>query len=270
MTICAPWATVEEIQSEPACGKCADPADVDPAVLADALEAASEILYDLTFGDFPGICDESVRYCSQPGPSNPNPVLGVFGDVSVVPSVGLVDQNAFARGWGCGCGGGRPSCGCSGHGEIDIGRRMVRDMIEVTVDGVVIDPLNYRVEDYRYLVMTDGGAWACCSDLVLSYTYGSEPRTALKRAAMQLACQLALSWCNQPCDLPANMTSLTRQGVTVAVLGQVDANADGMLFGIRSIDAAIIAYRFSRQNRGAAISSPERGPTRRKITWTAA
>lgn len=262
MTICAPWATVGEIQTTPACGKCADAAVVDPGVLADAILAASEIIYDLTFHTFPGVCEETVRYCAQP--SGPGWLAQTAQEGFV--STTLVDTNAISRGWACGCSGGRPGCSCSGLSELDIGRSQIRSITSVTIDGVVLDASAYRVEDWRYLVRIDGGTWPCCSDLEFSYTYGSEPTTALKRAAMRLACEMALDWCDQPCDLPANLTNLTRQGVTVAVLGSVDMTADAP-FGIRSIDAPILAFRFAQANQGAAIAGPSRSQTRRKITW---
>lgn len=260
MTFCSPWATVEEVQGDEACStRCAD---IDTALLEEALDAATQILYDLTEHNFPGVCEETVRYCAQPGGR---------GWVAETPSQGyanttLVDTNAYARAWACGCGGGRPGCGCSRHAELDIGRSQVREVTSVTINGEVLSPAAYQVHDWRYLVRVDGASWPCCSDLEFSYEYGSAPNPALKRAAMRLACELARDWCSQPCDLPSNMTNLTRQGVTVAVLGAVDATADAP-FGIRSIDSAVMAWRYAQSHRGAALSGPHRSQTRRKVTW---
>lgn len=255
MAVCAPWATVEEVQADPECGKCAD---TDPEILEQALEAASDTLNDLVYGDFPGICSETVRLCPQATGAAP----GWWWHGAIVPTTSQVDHNSFWRGWGCGCGG-RPGCSCSAPHEIDLGRNMIRTLTAVELDGEDLLSVS-TVNDYRYMARVDGGTWPCCGDLEVSYTWGSAPTPGLKRSAMLLGCQLALAWCGQQCDLPSNMTSVTRQGVSIQMFNPGDL-VD--MTGISVIDGPVNAYRFKRNHRGGGFSSPHRGPVRRLQTW---
>ncbi len=263
MAVCAPWATIDEVRGDGIfCGKCAENQDEIPdEILEEALLAASEILNNLTFGDFPGICTETVRLCPQ----------ATGGDSwwwhgTIVPSVSQVDHNCFSyRSWGCGCSG-RPSCGCGDFPEVDLGRLMVQSVEEVILGGEVLAPSSYIVQDYRYLARTDGGSWPCCGDLEVTLTWGSEPTAGLKRSAMVFACQLALGWCGQPCDLPANVTSVQRQGVSIQVFNPGDLGEAGIT-GVSIIDQPVLAYRYRRNHRGGGFSSPDRGPIRRKQTY---
>jgi hypothetical protein len=274
VTICAPWFTVEEVQTDDGCGPCADPAVVDPAVLEEAIDAACEIVYELTDRDFPGVCTESVRPCGSNSRGAPLHHGLPLGEANSFVSYNWWHNN----GWLCSCTPGRP-CGCSHRHELDVGRSQLRSIESLTVDGTTYDSAASqavaRIEDWRYVVRIDGGSWPCCQDLNaalgdvdtfgVTFTYGGLPPVSIRRAAMILACQLALAYCGGDCDLPPNLTSLTRQGIQMAVVN-LTQTVDGTI-GLPAVDNAIAARRYSKHNRGAAIFSPDRGPKVRRVTW---
>jgi hypothetical protein len=70
----------------------------------------------------------------------------------------------------------------------------------------------------------DGGVWPTCQDFTadpptweVTYTPGLEVPEMGRIALGSLVCQLARRVCGQACDLPANVTAVTRQGVTIAL-----------------------------------------------------
>lgn len=115
--------------------------------------------------------------------------------------------------------GGRAKCGCySPHTLILPGP--VNSIIEITIDGDVLDPATYRVEDYAWLVnLTE--AWPRCADqfadgFVITYEIGLAPPPGAALVAGELACELAKAFCDDAsCRLPRNIQTMTRQGVTV-------------------------------------------------------
>ena len=44
----------------------------------------------------------------------------------------------------------------------------VDTIIEVTIDGLVVDPANYRVDNFQWLVAENGFQWPQCPDMNVS------------------------------------------------------------------------------------------------------
>lgn len=254
---CSPWATTADV-----CSPCDDYA-FDPVVLEDCLQVASDVLFELTSRRWPGVCAEVVRpnaqYRAHDGPR-------YWGHL-----VGRIGASSSPWGW-CSCN--RPrEWGCSSLSEVLLGASPVLSITEVLVDGVVVAPGEYRVDDHRYLVgleRADGTRrrWPCCQNMALpdteegtwsvAYTYGLEPPLGGVRAAAALGCQLALAC--QPetvgkCRLPKRITSITRQGVTVAVLDPLTLFADG-LTGLAEVDLWVQSTRLGVARRRATVLVP--------------
>lgn len=200
--ICAPWDTVD----------CCDITPSDELILG-----ASEILYALSGRQFPGICQETIRPCAGPSmlprswpfPFYPTRVGGSWVN------------------FGCGC---HVSydCACGGVPQVDLGRHDVQDIQSINIDGVVLSPSSYRLDEGRYLVRTDGEQWPCCQDLskdigetgtwYIELDYGREPPTSGRLAVSKLACELQKA-CNNAddCTLPSYVQNVVRQGVSFVI-----------------------------------------------------
>lgn len=114
---------------------------------------------------------------------------------------------------------------------------------EVRVGGVVLDAVNYRLENGNLLVRIDGGAWPAeqGDDFTVSY-FNSHPVDEMGANAGGI---MAFEWLKlitgskTSCRLPPSVTNVTRQGLTFSI-------ARGMfpdgLTGIPEIDAYIMLF----------------------------
>lgn len=252
--ICSPWAAAADV-----CGPCIG-YDLDPALLDDALQVASEILYDLTRRRWPGECADTVRPCGER-----------HDRAKWYPTHRTVPV--------CGCRSSR-ECGCRRLSEIRLPGYPVTSIGQVTIDGDIIDPANYRVDDWRYLTWLDPdgetgrGGWPCCADprrgideddsFSVTYTYGLGPPLGGVQAAATLGCQLALACVpDAKCQLPKRITTITRSGVSLAVLDPLSLFKDG-LTGIASVDLWVASTFLGSARRPATVVVPGRGrPVRR-------
>lgn len=239
---CAPWADVGDV-----CAPC-NAYDFDEALLGDALQVASDVLFNLTGRQWPGECDEVVRPCG------------------------------YRRGDSCGCLS-SSTCGCRRLSQLQLPGRPVAAVTEVKIDGVVLDTARYRVDDHRWLVylpesdQAERRGWPCCQRLDLAdtevdtwsvtYTYGQAPPLGGLRAAAALGCQLALAYCpdaagaSTQCRLPKRVTSIVRQGISMAVLDPLTLFADGIT-GLSEVDLWVQSVRLGAQRRRGHVFVPGR------------
>lgn len=249
MPTCSPWATEADV-----CSPCDDYA-FDSILLEDSLQLASDVLFNLTGRQWPGICDDVVRPCG-------NRTTSPWGRYAVGAGAMV--------GW-CGCYDSR-TCGCRRLSEIRLPGFPVVEVTEVKIDGQVVDPARYRVDDRRWLVwipdptgVEPRTAWPCCqrTDLAdteegtfsVAYSYGAEPPIGGVKAAASLGCQLALSC--QPetigsCRLPKRVTTITRQGISLAVLDPLTLFKDG-LTGLSEVDLWVSSIFIGAKRRRATV-----------------
>lgn len=256
--VCSVWASRELMPC--------DAADWADTLVDDALAAASSILYVLSGRQFPGVCSATVRPCAwRPGQSQRTRYRWGTWE--------------WRRAWGsCGC---RSDavCGCGGLSQVEL-RQPVAEVTEVLVDGDVLDPSAYRVDDWRWLVRVDGDSWPCCQSLELdstepgtfevSFGFGALPSPGGDRSAAALACELAKAW--QPelagqCRLPQRVQQLTRQGVSL-VMNPADV-FDGGLTGISDVDLWLRSVN-PKTDRGGGfvVCSPDVPPARSRHVRT--
>lgn len=256
--ICAPWADAAD-----ACSPC-DLYEFDPALLVDGIEVASGVLYNLTGRRWPGVCTQTIRPVSACG------------------------CQAYPGSWWLPSGAPRPvalcGCGCGGVSEIVLPGYPVITVDEVVIDGIVVDAARYRLDDRQTLVYQpaldgteDRGQWPCCQRLSrpdgeegtwsVTYTFGQDPPLGGIKAAASLGCQLALACLpadaeGAKCRLPKRVTSITRQGVTLAIIDPLTLFQDG-LTGLPEVDLWVSSVMVGDKRRRGRVSVPGRSRHRR-------
>lgn len=234
---CTPWA-----DSGDAIAPCND-YTVDPAELDMAMSVASNVLYNFTNRKYRGICTDFIRptarWRTYDGPPAWWPIVG--GNLRP------------ARYGYCSCNR-SPDFGCARMPMIRLpGYPVIRSSIVVTIDGVLFT--GWELEAKRRLVRTDGEGWRCCQNRhvadgevgtwSIEYSYGVNPPADLKRAAVILGCQLYNAWHpgeGRTCQLPQRVTTISRQGVTLAILDPLKLFDEGKT-GIPSVDMIVAADR---------------------------
>lgn len=275
------WATELDL-----CAPCNDYA-IDTSLMDEYLFSATEILYELSAKQFPGILTETIRPCSNHSAFT----LGLFPSSSpgsiIRGETALLDWSSpgFVRPFAaCGCGS-FDACSCSFLQTLELPRLpyAIVDVIEVKVDGVILASSSYRVDDFRFLTRTDGNPWPIFQDLSLpdtspntfsvTYTYGRNPPMIGVKASAVLACELYMA-CNPDdfqglCRLPRNITSVARQGVSI-----VTANAQELFvtragqparFGIWEIDMFLRAFNPHGLSAPTVVLSPDLPPSGKRV-----
>lgn len=251
---CTPWATHEDVDSGPCSAY-----GTDPDLLDEALQIASDVLYAFTRRRYAGICTDTVR---------PN---SVFREAKLPKWWPAAGDNLW--GW-CSCHRPRDN-GCVPVPELKLpGYPVDADPTHLTVmvDGEALDPDQYRIDDHRYLVRVDGKGWPCCQLMSLddsevgtfsvTYPWGRVPPVGGVRACKILGCQFMLGWSDDDddqaaCLLPERVTTLTRQGVTMALLDPLTLFDDGKT-GVPFVDLWVASVNRSSNTRDATVIIPGR------------
>lgn len=205
---------------------------------------AGEFLWRWTGRKF-GRCSVTVRPCRDRGTKTGSTFWG---------------RGPYLDGWrpaGVSCWVCGPSCGCDAPTCLRL-PGPVGDVTDVTVDGVTLDPSTWRVEG-PYLIRLDGG-WPATQNLDLpngsvgtwsvTYQRGEPVPPQGQVAAGVLACELAKAACGDgTCKLPQRVQTITRQGITMTVLDQMEGVDTGKT-GIWLIDSFIASVT---QKGGASL-----------------
>lgn len=247
--LCSPWATPADVPDEHA-------ALVSPDEWTALLQWASEVLWALSGRQWSGGgCDAAaeLRVC-PPAPGTKSwpfdswddccgwwPASGypwLFG-----PAYLRRQANAFA---------------------VQLPHDEVTAIDTVTVGG---DPFTaYRLEA-GWLERTDCKSWRECgaADVVVSYTYGRTPPAGGVRSVVTLAVEVAKqSSGDASCRLPKRVVSVTRQGVTLALIDPMRFLKD-RLTGLPDVDLWITSVNpFRRSSRGG-VWSPDIPRTTRTV-----
>lgn len=244
--LCAPWASPADIP------------EVHRSLLSDAewqqlLLQASEILYYLSGRQFSGAgCTETVTLRSVP----PSPGQGSW---------------PYHRTWG--------ACPCWSYGSwidswlypdplglfvgnhyrpmaIKLPHQRVTAVTAVVQNGVAFT--DFRLTSSGYLERTDGQSWVVCNDSTqVSYVWGVQPPESGVQAAVAFAYQLGLSRTGSTrCQLPERVQSISRQGISVAVLDPQTFLKDGRT-GIYIIDLFLAAVNPGARAQRGRVYSPD-------------
>lgn len=257
--VCQPWATHED-----AVGACAE-YGVDPDELDVAMVISSDILWNLTRRKWSGVCSDSIRPQAQwkrwDGPP-------AWWPSSMV--------NGGSGPWGyCSCNRSRET-GCARIPELRLPRGpVVADSISVMLNG---EPFTeFRLDDGRWLVRTDGSQWPCCQDLLLDdtepntfsidYSFGKLPPRAGGRMAALYGCQIFMSThpdLSAQCKLPDRVTRVTRQGTTTSFVEPSTLVEKGMT-GLTVVDQWVAAVNKGNDTRRASVMVPGRWRPSRRV-----
>lgn len=254
-----------------ACGWSAEPCEcsaldqlrLDQPELAEAAEAmAVRHLYRWTGSRF-GPCPVTIRPCRS----------DCRTQGQIIDNGGSGLPVLWWMGASCGCGDTGDGCSCARVCQINLTGPVV-SVDEVWIDGVLLPPSSYRVDNARYLVRTDGECWPECNDLAAPHTeagtWAVTYRSGLpvppggEAVAGVLACEIAKAVCkDSSCALPTRVRSLSREGVTIAMLDDFTGLESGMT-GIWLVDSWISVNR--PHSRHASVWSPETENRRPRVT----
>jgi hypothetical protein len=140
----------------------------------------------------------------------------------------------------------------------------VDHIVSVKMDGTPLVTGAYRLDETRILVRTDGQDWPRCNDLTKDDTQagtwsvtavGGEPvPTGGQLAAGELGCEILKAMRGEDCRLPAGVTQLVRQGVTISIPDFGDILMHGRT-GLYLCDMFIMSENPNHlQQRGRAYS----------------
>lgn len=229
---------------------------------------AVEYLWNWTGRQF-GLCEVSIRPCR----ADCVPQSTFVGASWLPVLIGGQWQNVVCGTCGhrCDCADGSTSIRLPGP---------IATVEEVLVDGAVLPPQSYRVDNKVLLVRLDGQAWPRCQDLTLAasesgtwqvtYTYGTPVPEGGKIAAGLLATEFAKALCNDnTCRLPQRVQSVTRQGVTMAVLDSFEDLSQGRT-GIWLVDSWVASVSSAPLGRSQVFSPDVPRHGNRKQTWPSA
>lgn len=254
------------VQFNPCCD-CWD--GLDPQQQQAAIEYATTVLWAATgkqFGECPQTVRPCGRYCSDGGGAG-----WVWNDGLFSPWVPYIFNGVWRNCW---CGDGPGCCKCEPRCQVYL-EGPVTSVSQVIVDGFLVDPSSYRVDDRKWLVRTDGECWTECQDynvdsglgvfnantLQVTYTRGEPVPAALLTAAGTLACEFAKACQGSACRLPGRLSTVARQGVQLT-FQNVDELIRNQLTGIPEVDQIILAYNPARLPRPMRIFSPDLPQTR--------
>lgn len=218
-----------------------------------AAEAATFVLWAATGRQY-GICDITVRPCGR-WPCDDSTAGYYWNSGTWMPYI-------FGGEWfNCPCGN---ICTCGARCRVYL-PGPVASVTSVTVDGVLIGPGAYRVDDARWLIRTDGDCWPASQNLdidsgvgtfVVTYGRGTPVPAYLLTAAGTYACEWAKMCRGAACQIPTRVVTLTRQGTTFDGVDIDELLARG-LTGISSVDQIIVMANPHRLTGRLRIMSPE-------------
>lgn len=223
---------------------------------------ATYILWGLTGRQF-GTCEVTVRPCGSS--------CAWYGGWMTYPvtadGVGTIFAPFIRDGswFNCGCAG---ACSCKPKCSVLL-PGPVAAVTSVTVDGIVIDPALYRVDNRNRLVGVDGQCWPDCQNMDLTspgegtfevtYLRGTPLPAAGEIAAGELAGEFIKACAGTDCALPMNIQSLTRQGVQVEMIDPTNVLTSG-LTGIRNVDLFIRTVNPQGLTARPRVLSPDLPP----------
>lgn len=247
------------------------PSEATQTQIDDAEEIATEYLWYRSKQQF-GLCSMKLRPCRKEClPSGPLIFGGGWPDI---PGVGTYPTPALVGGqWlNLTCGSCTSGCSCSELSEVQL-PYPVANVTEVKVDGAVLPPTAYRVDNWELLVRVDGGQWPTCNDLNLPDTefdtwsvtaqYGTAVPKLGQLAAGQLATEIVKRCIGASgCKLPAaTVQQVSRQGVTKTFF-DAGAFANGKI-GLYYPDMFLAT--FNPMNTGVATIFDIDGPRARRV-----
>lgn len=199
-----------------------------------AIALASFVLYHLTGEKYTGVTTSTDAYQTQYFDNTQRPMI-VNGVISNYPAHAQGLRNLRLR------------------------NQPVHSVQSIVTNGVTMDPESYSLRNNAYLVQNNGGVWALNShDMLVTYTHGTPIPRAGKLCAVRLANELIHAGKDDgECTLPERVQSVTRQGMSFAILDPQDFIQNGKV-GIPMIDYFIQAANPGKAKKKAKIFSVDK------------
>jgi hypothetical protein len=156
-------------------------------------------------------------------------------------------------------------CGCS-H-LVPLRGVPVIELEDVKVGDRRLRLTEVAILDYSWLSLGDeSNCWGSCEDVTVTYSYGARPPALGRMAARELANQFIwYATSDDRCSIPERVTSISRQGVSWAMLDPQDFLDDGRT-GIYQVDLFLKAVNPERRRMRSRVFTPDinSGKTRRR------
>lgn len=144
------------------------------------------------------------------------------------------------------------------HRNLRLRNTPVRVVTSVQHMGRELDPSEYSLRNNSYLVRTNGLPWVLdpLQELEITYSYGTPPPAAGKRAAIRLANELILADKGSAlCALPERVSSVSKQGISYTVLDPQEFISNGKV-GIYEIDLFLAASNPHKAKKRPRVFTP--------------
>jgi len=274
---CGPWILPEQVIQ--CCSGLNDPPDM--ILLEQAVTFATAILFRLSGRQFPGLCERVIRPCFGSGGGcggagwSQWPMGWSFATWDQAaggwsfPSVPYLVDGEWFNAWG----------GCGNTCDLPSVRlpMPVAQVTEVVIDGEILDPSAYAVEQYTRLVRLDGHNWPCTQNRrnvstpypglpdgtrdgtwQVTEMYGRGPGPDGEIAAARFACEIAKFMCNAAdCQLPQRVRSIVREGVSLDFTDPLTFVGDG-LTGVYEVDLWLHSVNPGGKMRRASVKRLDR------------
>lgn len=240
------------------------------------IDMAVELLWAWT-GRKLGVCDVTVRPCRAQCAPQGSTFWGGRGGPR--PGLGWVPVLVGGQWFNIGCGAcSSEACSCAPDESRALRLPGIVDSIRsIVIEGEILPETDYQLRD-GILYRVDGGVWPSCNDDVASvtepgtlaweitYRQGQPVPDSGRMAAGILAVELAKAVCSdKACQLPQRVQSVTRQGVSVAILDSFEDLKDGRT-GIWLIDSWVASVNAPRPTI-PQVYSPDVPRGRGRGTW---
>lgn len=242
----------------------ADWADFSPSVKERAAALASATLTRLT-GYRVTNCPITVRPCKAGCVGDfARPYLTMQG--SGAGWTPFINDGAWVN--SCGC---TANCSCGPLCSVALPGPVGR-VDRVMLDGVEVPDTDWRAISTGVLwVGTSECPWPTCQDLAkpdtepgtfsITYVNGYPPDLLGAGAAATLANEFAKACCGTKCRLPAGVTAVARQGISLEIASGV---FPGGMTGIREVDAYLALWNPEGLRQSSQVWSPD---LRRAAAW---
>lgn len=169
----------------------------------------------------------------------------------------------------CGC---TSDCSCGPLSEVIL-PGPVGDIVEITIDGVILDRTAYRVDNGNRLVRQDGERWPSCQDMsapaggvgtfTVEYYRGAAPNEITRYAAGALAAEFYMACTTTgKCRLPRGTVAVVRNGVSM----ELEPNLIDSIATWIEVAPVIQMFNPNRLTTAPRVLSPDSRGTRRQ-TW---
>lgn len=210
---CESWFDVDDL-----CLRCGTVVGDDRPIYERYINAAVSYVFNRTGRQFTGCCEYIILPCRKKCCSMPSRCSPYNGSLPFAPMVGA--DGVYNRCCVTSCCD-KDDCSCTFGDKIEIIHNNFVDVVEVMIDGIVLDPNSYKIQysgGRVFVRRVDGLKWPDCQDLNvgvgevgswhIKYRAGVRPRADLVEATMLFAVEMANQCLGKKCSLPKRYTTI--------------------------------------------------------------